>query len=108
MGDSRLNPSARSICAVKAPAADRSQDLHHQVEIWAKAAKLQARIERLEDSGEFYASVPGARGAWACGPTPEEAEAELESALVDWVLLKLELGADDIPEMGGIRLTADL
>lgn len=93
---------------MKAPSAERSQDLHHQVEIWAKAAKQQACIEQLEDSGEFYASVPGARGAWACGPTPEEAEAELESVLVDWVLLKLEIGAEDIPEMGGVRLTADL
>lgn len=100
--------TAGSICGVKAPSAERSQDLHHQVEIWAKAARQQACIERLEDSDDFYASVPGARGAWACGPTPEDAEAELESALVDWVLLKLELGADDIPEMGGIRLTADL
>ena len=93
---------------MKAPAADRSQDLQHQVEIWAKAASQQACIERLEDSDEFYAAVPSAKGAWACGPTPEEAEAGLESALVDWVMLKLELGADDIPEMGGIRLTADL
>ena len=93
---------------MKAPAPDRSQDLDHLVEIWAKAARQQARIERIEDSDEFFASVPGAAGAWACGPTPEEAEIELESALVDWVLLKLELGADDIPEMGGVRLTDDL
>jgi len=96
-----LNLAAGSICGVKSPAAGRSKDWRHQVEIWAKAARQQACIERLEDSGEFYASVPGARGAWACGSTPEEAEAELESALVDWVLLKLETGAEDIPEMGG-------
>ena len=87
---------AGRICVVKA-AADPSQDLHHRVENWAKAASQQARIERLEDSEDFYASVPGARGAWACGPTPEEAEAELESALVDWALLKLTLSANDIP-----------
>lgn len=100
--------SADSIGGMKAPATDRGQDLQHQVETWVKAAVQQGCIERLEDSDEFYASVPGARGAWACGPTPEEAESELESALVDWVLLKLELGADDIPEMGGIRPTVDL
>ncbi len=103
-----MNLSAGIFCGVKPPVAYCSQELRHQVEIWVKAARRQACIERLEDSDDFYASVPGARGAWACGPTPEEAEAELESALVDWVLLKLGLGAGDIPEMGGIRLTADL
>ena len=90
------------------PLTDRSHDLHQQVEIWAKAARQQARVERLEDSGEFYASVPDTNGAWAIGSTPEEAEEGLESALVDWVILKLELGADDIPKMGGISLTLDL
>ncbi len=92
---------------MNAPLIDRSHELDQEVEIWAKAARQQARIERLEDSDEFYASVPGTRGVWASGSTPEEAEEELESALVDWVLLKLELGADDIPEMGGISLTLD-
>lgn len=92
---------------MSAPTTGHSRGLRQQVEVWAKAARRQARIERLEDSGEFYASVPATRGAWASGPTPEEAQEELETALVDWVLLKLELGADDIPEMGGIRLTPE-
>ncbi|MCY4175415.1 MAG: hypothetical protein OXD37_03645 [Acidimicrobiaceae bacterium] len=86
-------------------ATEQSHGLRQQVDRWAEAARHGACVERLEDSGDFYACVPGATGAWGSGPTPEEAVEELESALVDWVLLKLELGADDIPDMGGIRLT---
>ncbi len=87
------------------PITEQSRGLRQQVDLWAKATKHGACVERLEDSEDFYACVPGAAGAWGKGPTPEAAVEELESALVDWVLLKLELGTNDIPEMDGIRLT---
>ena len=71
---------------------------------WANAAISHAEVEPIEDPNGYFATVPGARGAWGFGETVAEAINELEEVLVDWATLKLSNGHKGIPAMGGIHL----
>ena len=71
---------------------------------WANAAICHAEVEPIEDPNGYFATVPGARGAWGFGETVAEAITELEEVLVDWARLKLSNGRKSIPAMGGIHL----
>lgn len=74
---------------------DRCRRDHDQldlVEKWAGAAITYASVEPIEDPCGYFATVPGARGAWGFGETTAEAIAELEEVLVDWATLKLSNG----------------
>ena len=73
------------------------------IEQWSTAALNEVEVKSLDEEG-YFASVPAARGAWACEPTVDEAMVVLKEVLVDWATLKLADGDDDIPSFGGIRL----
>lgn len=73
---------------------------------WASAAISHAEVEPIKDPNGYFATVPGARGAWGFGETIAEAIAELEEVLVDWATLKLSNGHKSIPAMGGIHLVS--
>ena len=75
------------------------------IEQWSTAALDEAEVTSLDEEG-YFASVPAARGAWACEPTVDEALVVLKEVLVDWVTLKLADRDDDIPSFGGIRFQA--
>ena len=74
-----------------------------RIERWATAAVNEAEVKPLDEEG-YFAMVSGARGAWACEPTADEAVAVLKEVLVDWATLKVADGDDDIPSFGGISL----
>ena len=63
---------------------------------WASAAISHAEVEPIEDPNGYFATVPGARGAWGFGETVAEATTELEEVLVDWATLKLPNGRKGI------------
>ncbi len=73
---------------------------------WASAAISHAEVEPIQDPNGYFATVPGALGAWGFGETIAEAIAELEEVLVDWATLKLSNGRKGIPAMGGIHLVS--
>ncbi len=73
-------------------------------ERWAEMAARQATVQRFDETGESFATVPGIQGAWGLGSSPAESLTDLQSVLVGWVLLKLDDGDDDIPAMEGCEL----
>ena len=75
------------------------------VQPWARAAvSLACQLEEIDDPVGYIATLSDVLGPWAFGETRESAQAELESVLVGWALLKLDDGDRDIPVMGGISL----
>jgi len=71
---------------------------------YIRAAMHSARYEILPDNGSFYGEIPDFRGLWANAPTLEACREELESALEDWILIRI---ADqlELPVVEGIELT---
>lgn len=51
---------------------------------YIRAAMRQADYTRFDD-GTIYAEIPALRGVWANEATREATEAELRSALEDWI-----------------------
>lgn len=72
---------------------------------YAVLAMKDAVVEQL-DGGELYASVPGFPGVWATGATRDELFADLERALFEWTLIKMEDGDDDLPDLRELQLRA--
>ena len=68
------------------------------------AAMRRAKYKILEDDGSFFGEIPGLQGVWANEDTLEGCRDELQSALEDWIMFKLELG-HTIPEVDGISLS---
>lgn len=71
---------------------------------WIAAAISCAVIRDIQDDGGIEATVEGVQGALGYGYSHEEAMQSLESALFDWVSIKLSKSDKDIPPMGGIEL----
>lgn len=61
---------------------------------WARQAAADARCEPADDLDEaaYFATTPQAPGAWSTGDTPADALSELESVLVGWATVRLDLG----------------
>ena len=71
---------------------------------WIAAAISRAVVRDIQDDEGMEATVQGIRGALGYGYSHEEAMQSLESALFDWVSIKLSKSDKDIPQMGGIEL----
>lgn len=71
------------------------------IRLYAAAARRHARTEDLGDDG-WFAEVVGLEGVYGQGETRDEAEAELEVAIVAWVEIKLQHG-QPVPPMDGIE-----
>lgn len=57
-------------------------------EFIAKKLKL-ARYKLLKD-GTYFGEIPGFKGVWANAKNLEDCRQELQEALEDWVLLKVQ------------------
>jgi predicted RNase H-like HicB family nuclease len=73
------------------------------IELYARIAVFRAVVEEIE-SGRWFATVPRLVGVWAEGSTPDEACADLEASVRDWVRMKMGRHHGDIPVVGGINL----
>ncbi len=56
---------------------------------YIQAAMRQAKYEILSADGSFSGEIPGFEGVWANGSTLEECRDELQSALEDWILVRI-------------------
>ncbi len=61
---------------------------------YIEAALRLAAYEVLAEDGSLYGEIPGFQGVWANSPTLEACRAELQSALKDWLLVRI---ADHLP-----------
>lgn len=70
--------------------------------IYIQNAMKMATYELIED-GTFYGEIPGFQGVWANAPKLEACREELQSALEDWILVRV---ADrlSLPVVDGIEL----
>ena len=71
---------------------------------YLSAALESAHYELIEDEEPFYASVPGLGGVWATGKSLEECRRNLSSAIEDWILFSVRMGAP-LPPVAGVSLT---
>ena len=71
---------------------------------YAEAAARQNAVREVEP-GVWIARAVGLEGAWCDGVTADEARLRLPGVVVEWVKLKLQLGARDIPQVEDISLT---
>ena len=71
---------------------------------YLEAALENAHYELIEDEEPFYGSVPGLQGVWATGKSLEECRRNLSSAIEDWILFSVRMGAA-IPPVAGVTLT---
>ena len=69
---------------------------------YIRAAMHHARYELMEN-GRFFGSIPSCRGCWGEGATLEACRDDLQSALEDWILIKLRHG-DQFEPIDGIDL----
>jgi len=56
---------------------------------YIQAAMGRATDEILNDDGSFYGEIPGFQGVWANTAALEPCRAELQSALEDWILVRV-------------------
>lgn len=61
---------------------------------YIQAAMTRAKYEILEDDGAFYGAIPDCPGAWAAEETQDACRDELQSALEDWILVRI---SDNLP-----------
>lgn len=71
---------------------------------YIQAAMTRANYEILEDDGTFYGAIPDCPGAWANEETQEACRDELQSALEDWILLRISHNLT-LPIIDGLDLT---
>jgi predicted RNase H-like HicB family nuclease len=69
---------------------------------YISAAMRTAEYEKLE-GGTYSGRIPRCPGAVAFGRTLRQCQEELQSALEDWLIVKLRHG-DRLPVLGGINL----
>lgn len=72
---------------------------------YAALAARRAGVERLDD-GSWYTEVRNFPGVWAQGDSEEEAIKELETAVRDWTLIKIQDKDRDLPVIDEIDLNA--
>ncbi len=70
---------------------------------YIQAAMHQATYQILSDDGSFYGEIPGFQGVWANASTLENCREELQSALEDWILIRLA-NRQFLPIVDGIDL----
>jgi len=70
---------------------------------YIQAAMHQAKYEILGDDGSFYGEIPGVQGVWANASTLEDCREELQSALEDWILVRIA-DRQPLPIVDGIEL----
>lgn len=70
---------------------------------YIRAAMRRARYEILPEDGTFFGSIPGFQGVWANAPSLEGCREELESALEDWILIRISDHLD-LPVLDGMEL----
>jgi predicted RNase H-like HicB family nuclease len=68
------------------------------------AAMRHAEYKQFDD-GTVYAAIPELRGVWANEQTREATEAELRSALEDWIRFRMT-NHRSIPAIDGIAVEA--
>jgi predicted RNase H-like HicB family nuclease len=69
---------------------------------YIEGAMRHADFERMED-GRWFGSIPLCPGLWADGDTRELCRSQLESALEDWILIKVRHG-DTMPVIDGLDI----
>jgi predicted RNase H-like HicB family nuclease len=70
---------------------------------YAEAAGRHATVQETDD-GVWIAYVVGLEGAWSEGSSYRDAKATLPETIVDWLIVKMRLGATDIPQIDGLSL----
>ena len=70
---------------------------------YIQAAMHRAKYEILRDDGSFYGEIPGFQGVWANASSLEACREELQSALEDWILVKVA-DRQVLPSVDGIEL----
>jgi predicted RNase H-like HicB family nuclease len=70
---------------------------------YIQAAMHRATYQILSDDGSFYGEIPGFQGVWANASTLENCREELQSALEDWILIRLA-NRQFLPIVDGIEL----
>lgn len=70
---------------------------------YIQAAMHRATYQILSDDGSFYGEIPGFPGVWANASTLENCREELQSALEDWILIRLA-DRQFLPIVDGIEL----
>ena len=70
---------------------------------YIQAAMHRATYQILSDDGSFYGEIPGFPGVWANASTLENCREELQSALEDWILIRLA-DRQFLPIVDGISL----
>lgn len=73
------------------------------LEQYADIATRHGRVSLLDDE-TWYADVVFLQGVWGEGTNPDEALADLQESIYEWLVVKLRAGDDDIPAVGGIFL----
>ncbi len=70
---------------------------------YIQAAMALATYEMLDEDQSLYGEIPGFQGVWSNALTPAACQQELQSALEDWILVRIE---DHLllPIVGGIDL----
>lgn len=75
------------------------------IDQWIYVAMGHVRVRRVDY--EWFADIAGIDGAWGVGNKRNEAYADLETTLREWVDLKLADNDRDIPAMEGVKLVLD-
>jgi predicted RNase H-like HicB family nuclease len=66
-----------------------------------------AHYEILQDSGEFYGTIPLCRGVYATASTLEACRDELRSVLEEWIRIRLR-HRQSLPKIDDIDLSVHL
>ncbi len=72
-------------------------------EQYRSEARRLATTVRLDD-GQWFAEISGFAGLWGTGESAKDALVELDEAMREWLLLKIEDGDRDIPVISGLDL----
>lgn len=69
---------------------------------YIQRAMAHAAYETMENS-RYFATIPGLKGLWADGDTPEDCRQNLIETLEDWIFVSLKEGLP-IPAIDGVAL----
>ena len=69
---------------------------------YIQTAMRRAHYELMEN-GRFFGSIADCNGAWGDGATLEECRSELQSALEDWILIRVRQGLA-VPTIDGLDI----
>lgn len=70
---------------------------------YVREAMRLAQYELMENEN-LFGIIPPLKGLWAEGKTRDECRHELQSALEDWMMLKLRFGDTDFPVLNGVDI----